>query len=212
MIGENLISPLVYDDGDWIFTAPDDKTMVFDPALWDDLRIVPGAFQFSGSADPTLSDWQPGGSGSTIKVYKFVKNDQVFASIQMPHDYKEGSDLSFHVHWTPTDRGNEESGNTVGWKIDYSIANINSTFSSTSTAACTGTCTGTDDQHEISESVTVSGTGLKVSHILMIRIWRGDTGADDTWVGSTAALSPALLEFDIHYQKDTLGSRQLFIK
>jgi hypothetical protein len=29
---------------------------------------------------------------------------------------------------------------------------------------------------------------------------------DDTWSGSIAATSPALLEFDIHYQINTIGS------
>ena len=39
-----------------------------------------------------------------------------------------------------------------------------------------------------------------------IDINRSDTGDDDTWVGATAALSPAILEFDLHYEIDSLGS------
>ena len=180
--------------------------------FWDDLRVVPGAFQFVGSGDPTLSNWQPGGSGTTFKVYKFQKNDAVYASTQMPHSYKEGTDLYFHIHWTPCDRGNEEDGNLVGWKVDYSIANVDGTFVSSSTADLSDACSGTDDQHEISASVQVSGTGLKISHIIMLKIYRSDTGADDTWVGSTAAQSPAILEFDIHFQINSYGSRQETVK
>ncbi len=76
--------------------------------VWDDLRIVPGAFQFAGNADPSIEDWQPGGSGITFKVYKFKENDEVFFTCQMPHSYKEGSDIIAHLHWTPADRGDEE--------------------------------------------------------------------------------------------------------
>jgi len=183
-----------------------------DEVFWDDLRVVPGAFQFVGSGDPTLSNWQPGGAGTTFKVYKFQKNDAVYASTQMPHSYKEGTDLYFHIHWTPCDRGNEEDGNLVGWKVDYTIANVNGTFVSSSTVDLSDACSGTDDKHEITSSVQVSGTGLKISHIIMLKIYRSDTGADDTWVGSTAAQSPAILEFDIHFQINSYGSRQETVK
>ena len=174
---------------------------------WDDLRIVPGAFEFSGSADPSLGAWQPQGAGATFQLYIFQKNDEAFASVQMPHNYKEGTDLKVHLHWTPRDRGNEENGNTVGWKVDYTVSNINSAFPASSTADLSDACSGTDHQHEITSSVTVSGTGLTISHMIMLRIYRTDTGADDTWVGTTVAQSPALLEVDFHYQIDDRGSQ-----
>jgi len=181
--------------------------------VWDDMRIVPGAFEFAGSSDPTLEDWQPTGSGATLQVYKFRKNDQVFASIQIPHDYRIGSDLYFHIHWTPCDRGNEESGALVGWKIDYTIADIGGNFGATATVDLSSACSGVDDKHEITDDVMVDGSGItNVSAMIMLRIYRSDTGADDTWAGSTAPQSPALLEFDIHYQKDTIGSLERLSK
>jgi len=180
--------------------------------VWDDLRIVPGAFQFAGAADPTLSAWQPGGAGATHQVYKFQKNDEVFASCQMPHKYREGTDVRFHIHWTPCDRGNEESGNNVGWKVDYSWANIDGTFASSATVDLSDACTGTDDYHEMTSDVLVSGTNRTISSVFQLRIYRSDTGTDDTWASGLAAQSPALLEFDIHFQIDTVGSRQSLVK
>lgn len=177
-----------------------------DGIIWDDLRIVPGAFQFLGSGDPTLQDWVM--DSKTFKVYTFVKNDAVYASCQMPHSYKEGSDLRFHIHWTPKDRGSEESGNLVGWKVDYSIADVMGNFVSAGIADLSDACSGEDDRHEISASVNVDGTGLHISHVIMLKIYRSDTGTDDTWVGTTSAQSPAILEFDIHFQKDQVGSLQ----
>ena len=174
--------------------------------VWDDLRIVPGAFEFIGASDPTIVDWQPAGSGTTFKVYAFQKTNEAFASCQMPHSYIDGSDLYFHLHWTPKDRGTEESGNYVGWKVDYSIASIGSAFGASATADLSDVCTGTDDLHELTSSVQVSGAGLTISHMIILRIYRTDTGTDDTWVGTTTAQSPVLLEFDIHYQIDSMGS------
>jgi len=212
MIGEQILSGLSNSDGDWILESPADKTLVIVDGAWEDLKIVPGAFTFGGSSDPSLTNWQPGGSGATFKVYSFAKNDQVFATCQMPHAYQLGTDLKFHIHWTPKDRGITESGKLVGWKVDYSIANVNGTFPVSGTVDLSDAVTGTNDKHEITSSVTVSGTGLNISHIIMCRIYRSDTGADDTWVGTTAAQSPALLEFDIHFQQNTLGSRQEVVK
>lgn len=189
-----------------------EKTLRLDKIVWDDLRIVPGAFQFTGSSDPTLSSWQPGGSGAVFRVYKFQKNNEVFALVQMPHTYKEGTDLLFHIHWTPCNRGVAESGNKVGWKVDYSIANIDGVFGSSLTVDLSHTCSGVDDKHELTSSVVVPGTGLTISHIAILRIYRSDTGADDTWAGTLAAQSPAILEFDIHFQIDTMGSRQELVK
>ena len=196
---------------DFVIDCGANKTLELTEIVWDDLKIVPGAFQFGGSTDPTIRNWQPTGAGTTFKVYKFDKNDEVFATCQMPHMYKEDSDLEFHIHWTPCDRGTAESGSLVGWKVDYTVANVDGTFPVSATVDLSDACTGTDDYHEVTSSVTVSGTGLNVSHILMLRIYRTDTGGDDTWSGTTTQ-APALLEFDIHYQKDTMGSRQEYIK
>lgn len=189
--------------------ASGEDPITYEDSVWNDLKIVPGAFSFGGSSDPVIRDWTLG--GTDFKVYKFDKNDQVFATCQMPHSYKEGSDLQFHIHWTPCDRGTEESGSLVGWKVDYSIANTDGIFGSSSTADLSDACSGVDDEHELTASVTVSGTGLTISHIIMLRIYRSDTGADDTWAGTTTQ-APALLEFDIHFENDTAGSKQELIK
>ena len=182
-----------------------DKTIVLQEPVWEDLRIGSGKFEFGGATDPTLSDWQPGASGATFKVYKFQENDEAFFFAQIPHSYKEGTDILAHVHWTPGDRGAAESGTTVAWKMDISWANIGAAFPSSTNYDLSDTCTGTDDLHEISPEVTISGTGKTVSSMLSCRIYRDTTG--DTWVGTSAAQSPAGLEVDFHYQVNTLGSR-----
>jgi len=197
---------------DLVIDCGTQKTLVLTEEVWDDEKIVPGAFQFAGNADPTIRDWQPGGTGATLKVYKFRKNDEVFGSVQLTHRYEEGEDIYVHIHWTPCDRGAAESGNAVGWKVDATWTNVNAAFSGTTTYDLSDTCTGTDDQHEITSDVLIDGTGQKISSILMVRIYRSDTGTDDTWSSGTAANSPALIECDFHVPVNTMGSRQEFIK
>lgn len=176
---------------------------------YDDLRIVPGAFSFPGVADPTLSTWQPTGAGATFRVYEFNNADEVAFTVQMPHKYKQGTDLLAHVHWTPRARGVAEDGHTVFWKLDYSIANQNANFGASATIDLTDTCTGVNEKHELSPEITISGAGLTVSHMIICRFYR-DVG--DTWATNTAGNRPVLLEMDFHYQLDTLGSQQSLTK
>ena len=186
----------------------------FKDPYWDDMLINSGVFRFAGSADPTLSDWQPSGSGTTFKLYKFQKNDEVFFSCQVPHTYKEGTNIRAHIHWTPCDRGTNEIGKYVGWKIDYSWANINGTaFGASATIDMSDTCTGTDDYHEVSAGKTeLDGTGKTISSMLICRLYRSDTGADDDWVGTIASQSPAILQFDFHIENNSPGSEVEWVK
>jgi len=170
---------------------------------WDDVQITPGAFQFAGVADPTLVNYQPGGSGTNFKLYEFAASDEVHFTAQLPHGYVEGTDISPHVHWTPGPNGTTESGNTVAWKIDYSIISVNGNFAASSNIDLTDACDGTDHKHQIAEGSDVAGAGLEVSAVLLGRLYR-DTG--DTWAGTATGSLPMLVSIDIHVKKDTIGS------
>lgn len=195
-------------DGADFLKVEADGTIEFNGAatVWDDLRVVPGAFQFAGNSDPTIASWQPGGSGTTFKVYKFQENNEIFFTCQLPHSYKQGTNIIAHLHWTPGDRGDDEGTATVAWKVDYSWANFDTNFGASATADLSDACQSTDDEHLVTPEVVITGTGKTISSILVCRLWRDSSG--DTWVGTTTAQSPAILEFDFHFEIDTVGSRQ----
>ena len=175
--------------------------------IWDDKMAGSGVFQFRGLADPAKGDWTV--DGVTYMTYAFNQSDEVFFPIQIPHSYREGSDIYAHLHWTPRDKGATESGHTVAWKLQYTWANIDGTFSTSNTVDLTDTCDGTDDKHQMTPDVLVSGTGKEISSMVMCRLYR-DTG--DTWSGTGASGAPAILEFDFHFEKNTEGSRQRLSK
>jgi hypothetical protein len=195
--------------GDVTIDCSSGYTAVLDAAVWDDMRIVPGTFDLPGSADPAYVNYQPGGGGQTYRAYEFAQGDVANFTVQLPHNYKQGTAIKPHVHWTPGTRGNEEIGRTVGWKLAYSMANVNAAFPASSTATMTDSVTGTDHYHEISPSATITSTAAQVSAMLMCAIKRS---TDDTWAGTSSGQLPLLLEVDFHYQIDTLGSRQELVK
>jgi hypothetical protein len=182
-----------------------DGTLKFngDATVWDDIRIIPAGFDRPGVADPALVLIRAG-----IYGWEFQVDDSAYFSVQMPHNYKVGSNFYVHVHWTPGANGVAESGKAVGWKVDLSVASIGSAIGATSLYDLSDTVTGTNYLHEVASDVVVSGTGVGISAMLMGTIKRTDTGADDTWAGVASGSLPILLELDFHYEIDTVGSRE----
>jgi len=175
---------------------------------WEDFRVGMGAFQFRGAADPSIDDWQPGGAGRSFLAYAFKTNDIVYFVIQMPHGWLQGSEIRAHVHWTPRDRGVTEDAKTVEWTLDYSWANIGDAHPASTTVDMTDTCQGVNDEHLISPTGVIDGAGKGLSSMLMCGLYKNG----GTWVGNAAGTAPALLEFDIHYLRNSLGSDGEFIK
>lgn len=190
------------------FEADGTMKMNGDASVWDDLRITPTAFDFLGNSDPTLVSYQPGGSGTSTKLYEFAKGDIAYFVVQLPHKYKVGTDIGVHIHWTPGRSGTAETGNLVGWKVQYSWANIGEAFVAMQTADLSDACDGMD-LHQMTPSVTIDGhTAAKgISSMLTCQIERTDTGTDDTWAETGSGQLPMLLEVDFHYEIDTIGSR-----
>jgi hypothetical protein len=183
-----------------------------DDTVWDDMRVVPGSFDRPGVADPDIVAYAPAGGAISTYLWEFSKNDIASFTIQLPHAYKVGTDIYCHIHWTPGARGNEESGNLVGWKVDYTWASIDSAFGAMATLDLSDACNGVDHEHDMTPNVVISGSGKGISSMLICNIKRTDTGTDDTWVSTTSGRLPMLLEIDFHYQIDALGSKLISTK
>lgn len=192
--------------GDLTIYCGTDKTLVLDNEVWEDIQILPGSFDRPGVADPAIVAYAPAGGANTY-LWEFAKNDIASFTVQIPHSYKEGENIYAHIHWTPGTRGNEENGATVGWKIDYSWANINGNFGAVATLDLSDACDGTDHKHQMTPDVVITGTGKHISSMLLCNVKRTDTGTDDTWASAASGQLPLLLEIDFHFPIDTMGSR-----
>lgn len=200
-------------DGDVILDSLTVNSLSYADTYWDDLQISQGMFEFAGVSDPTLVNYDVGGSGLVMKLYEFAKNDEAYFKIQVPHKTKEGSRLRLHMHWTPGARGVTENGNLVGWKADFLVANVNEAFPATfHSADLQDACDGINHQHQITQSVEFDIPDLRLSAFIIGKIYRSDTGADDTWSGAVPGQLPLFLGVDFHYEIDSPGSREEYIK
>lgn len=173
---------------------------------WDDLRLA-GTDLRAGASAPAFTNFRGG-----LWLQGFVTNqvDEVHFTIQMPHAWKEGTDISPHIHWT---HNVLSPGNNAGvvWKMEYSWTNIGDPFPTTNTLEAPLTWTTSPPaqyKHILTPfSADISGTGKKISSQIIGRLYRDTTDDRDTWSGIAL-----LIELDFHYQIDSLGSDELFIK
>lgn len=170
---------------------------------WDDI-IVPGtSVRTTGTTPPDIEQF----NGSTIYLPAFAgggpSTEQAFFSCELPHDWKEGSVIRPHIHWSPSTAG---AGN-VKWYLDLQMSPARGEdFSATFTRSAVDVTRTKAGTHEIIETTELVDMPLaKIGAMLIGRIYRvptDDTYADDAF----------LLSIGFHYQMDTHGSRQVFIK
>jgi hypothetical protein len=189
----------------YLKTTENDAIELLD-TVWNDLRF-PGSAQRVGASTrlPTWSKFLDNGSGSQgVWAYYFdpsVENEMFFTA-QLSHQWKQETSLHAHVHWSPT----TTNTGTVIWGLEYSMQEINGTYGNTNIIYATDNADGTAKTHLLVDWADITMTGVtSVSAMLLGRVFR-DAGSD------TYADDAALLEFDIHYEIDSLGSRDEYTK
>jgi hypothetical protein len=164
--------------------------------MWDDLTFS-ATNSKRGALDKPDFDY-------TNLGLLFPQNDaseKIYISAQMPHAWSTGTMVMPHVHYIQT------AVSTVTWKMDYAaygIGQSTKTFTTLTAGATTFAYTAGNYMHQIAAfpSVTLP-VGSGISTQIDIIVYR----QDNTNIGDVL-----FKQFDIHYQKDTDGSREEYIK
>lgn len=179
---------------------------------WDDVRLAAASGKLVGIADPSFATLKTNGSGSVgIASYLFddihvVANEQeIYFTLQLPHGYKEGTDLYPHVHWTPQTA--PAGSSYVVWGLEYSWTNHDDVISNTDILTCKSFVPD-PYTHELDSFPFIPGYGKKISSMIMCRLFRNSSDMTN----DTYAHSVFLLELDFHYRSDSPGSKEMFVK
>jgi hypothetical protein len=167
---------------------------------WDDLTAPATAINPPGAAsDP--------GRESTTGLLRFdaSSTELIYHLFHVGHTWNEESDLKPHVHWEKT---TSAAGN-VAWQLSTQITSIvdgvgqtRSGWTDRSSVSTSSTQDhDTADQQLLTPLATLSMTGHTISTSILARLQRVGGDASDTY-----AADARLLEFDIHYQRNSLGS------
>ena len=191
---------------------------------WNDLRIEPVA-RSTGANAPSFEKYFDDAGGTSRGVYLYSFDDapggsekEIFFTMQMPHDWKEGTAIRLHCHWVGSVN---DTTSAPRWGLEYVWKDIGQTFGDTVIVYSTGVNidgSGSSDpnitagKHYISEfTVITPGTDANnISSIIIGRLFRNSANAGDTYDAATNKCG--LLYIDAHYEVDSFGSDSEFVK
>lgn len=168
---------------------------------WKDINLGAPATSFGTLfSGPDIDEFvDEGGSDTGISTYAFAVGEGVNGGFELQHDYAEGTDLSFHLHWqgitAPTGTDN------VKWQLIYTIAQEGQTLDAATTV--TQSCT-IDTQYEfnICEFADITGTNFNIGDQFLFNLTR--VAADSDEYGGDALVAT----LGVHYKVDDRGSQQ----
>lgn len=170
--------------------------------VWNDINATMVPVRGGGS-EPSIIAFN---GDARLDCYAFngitAVVDEVHRSLEILHDYKEGSDIHFHIHWYPTTTG---LGN-VKWQLRYVWFNRGTVPGAASTLTTVQAVSGVAWQEETA-SWTISGAGMLMGSRFVFSIFRDPADAQDTY-----AANAAVTDAGVHYEIDTIGSRQMLVK
>ena len=135
-----------------VYTLPSIKVdsitadaVYYSDSYWDDLRIPLSNTRLNpAQSEPDFED-----AGDGTFAWGFDADSDSVAALhfvaQLPHSYKEGTDIDAHLHWQPD---GTNTGDVV-WKLAYTIANINGSFSAVDTFRVIDPGDGTTLKHQL---------------------------------------------------------------
>lgn len=164
---------------------------------WDDLQVNLSSVNLKDTKEPNWIVYK----GGYILSFQEGNEEGLYFTAQLPHGYKNGSDIQFHVHLVFPGSG---AGNT-DWTFTYTWANIGEDFSTESTLLNIVVASPADaDRHSIGGIATIDGTGKKGSSVLLCSLTRNANIGSDTYSGNVY-----MVALDFHYELDKPGSNNV---
>lgn len=195
-----LASRAQYGLGNYL-EVEDDGTlkMVGDATVWEDLRTPASALKVPASNPAQSTLWK----GSQVLAFEdqAVNYQHIYFIWQMPHSWKLGSLVYPHIHTAPEDA---TAGN-VFWQFTYSVASKGQAFGTELSHYVTHAMPEVADEHQYEELGPIDMSGhAGLSTVILCGLHRRSDDARDTFAGKDVYL----LEVDLHFEMDTIGSRE----
>lgn len=184
-----------------------DKTIVLTETVYEDLQVSMNNIA-KGASAPTDRTYAHGvGSGIAYPVLGFAKDNYIWFDIQSSHTMKISTVLDCHIHFVLPNT--TTIGHKIVWQLDVIAASLDGTWAVPAGSPYTATHTvasGDDTSHRTLSIGNIAAVNTTVSTVYKCKLTRIDGTA-------TEYASEVYLEFvDCHYQKDTVGSRQIGTK
>jgi hypothetical protein len=183
-----------------------DGTVKFvgDATVWKDINLGGGVFGSPPGLQPSVVQFvDEGGTNTGIYTAGFAATESISGSFELQHDYMEGTDLYFHIHWQGT--AAPTGTDNVQWQLDYTVSKTGETLDAATDISVE---TGFDTQYQFmfSSFPVITGTNFTIGNQFLFTLTRIAASANE--YGGNALLATT----GIHYQLDTSGSRSMITK
>jgi len=169
---------------------------------WRDLRapLISQAF----SVGSTRIDYDYDECALDFNTNARYDEEPVCVTFQLDHDYIEGSDVRVHLHWI------QQEANDPNWLIQWRWMKNGEAVGSWTLAIPSVVRMFTyssGDFGQITKFADISGTGVGISDMLQVRLFRDSANTSTLFAGGDPYTVGALgVELDVHVQVETLGS------
>lgn len=194
-------------------TIQDDGSIIFNgtATVYDDI-MIPGLSTKSSTSAPTFAVFMNGVWINYFGDEGTNSENQVYFTVQFPHSWA-GTAIHPHIHWSP--ETDPVTASVVRWGFEYTWVEYNpttpNTFPATTTVYVDAPCAaGSQKKHLIASFADIIPSDLEngISSMMVCRLFRNSGNAADTYDSKRAGF----LQFDIHFEKNTEGSRSEFTK
>lgn len=194
-------------------TADGSLSYVGNATRWEDFKVPVNSVKIK-DADIDRVKYKQFVGGLVLLEFEeeSTKEVSVMFTVQMPHGWKEGTNIYPHVHWTS--QSNIADGQ-VTWGLEYQWADVGGNYTNGTGTIITGSTIAppntpsgvTAYEHVITPLGTggMDATGKELSSMILCRLYRDP---NDNYNGDDVFL----LEIDFHYQVDSDGSNQEYTK
>lgn len=174
-----------------------------DATVWKDINFDPKSIKQGPVNPPTVGNLDS--TGILISIFEDTSVVQsIHGSLELQHDYKEGSDIVPHIHWTPT---TTDSGD-VQWFLELYIKEGSTTlYSGTINVIATSTETAWEEIR--SDFSAIDGTNLGIGSQISFRLYRDSRVSNSN---DTLGADVGVFTVGFHYEIDTIGSRSITSK
>jgi len=184
------------------------KSGINTEVLWDDMQVSISNLTIPAAdyPDPALYNMGIGG-GVTFPVLGFALNEYIYFDVQTSHGMKLNSILDDHIHFILPNT--TTIGNKFKFRLDVVAAAPNAVFAVPAGSPYTKehTVAANDNTtHRILDIADIPAVNSGVSTIYKCKLTRVAASAGE--YGSDVYL----LFTDCHYQVDSLGSREEYVK
>jgi hypothetical protein len=169
------------------------------PGTWDDWRWTGSAANPAGALNPAVLTEIQAGQWN----WQFTNNlTMAFPDQQIPHDYKEGTDIQPHIHWCPTTTATYTGTWTLVVTSWLSITTGSARQAQATTTAAFNAAMTAHQCQSIDFNAVLTGVNRKISSCLTAQLS----------LALSAGTACYLLGIDAHYQKDRSGSAYITSK